>query len=83
MENKQFYWKDVKIILMGTEIDCKPIEYIPGKNSMEFEGSINITRNEIEALLNQNKEVKKPKKISNYQRKKAWKKFCKIFNIEL
>ncbi|MGD1319176.1 hypothetical protein [Chryseobacterium sp. 2R14A] len=80
MENKKFYWKDVKITIMGKEIDCKPIEYIPGKTSMEFEGFINITNNEINDLMNLNNKGKKHEKISNYQKKKLWKKYFKTIN---
>lgn len=82
MENKNFYWKDVKLTIMGEEIDIKPIEYNPDSMSMEFEGTINITRDELESLM-PIPALKKEHKLTNYQRKKQWKKFCKIFNIEL
>lgn len=75
-------WKDLKLNILGKDIDIKPIEYIDDnkKNALaiEFVGNINILEDEFMSLK---KYLPKAKKLSNFQRKKMWKKFYRTFGL--
>lgn len=80
MEKDLFGWKDVEVSILGNKVKTNSMEYIQGTISNKFEGNITIVVDELDSLL---KNKIKVKKLSNFQRKKAWKNFCKTFNIKL
>lgn len=79
MENKIFNWKDVEISILGQTYKPKPIEFVNEINSTKFEANITIIEDTHDILI---KELK-IRKISNFQKKKFWKKYYKIFSGEL
>lgn len=82
MNNKEvkFNWSDVEVHLLGQKIDVVPIQYDKTEllqTNFEFEGNINITKHEFQALIRPNN-VKR--KLTNFQWKKLWKKYLR--NLE-
>ena len=79
MENttKKYNWNDVVLSIGGTEIPIKSIELssdLPFSGA-KYEGTITYLPDDYKRM------VPATMKLSNYQKKKAWKKFNKIFGI--